>query len=292
MEAKRHLPKLKSVVGTPNGEGKVVEVNPMRDMLIVQFKDADNNKREMEFHREQIVPLEEWKRLQEKAASGTCDRHEGGGCDCGKKGPKVKGGDPLLDSADEPIAPPSPPTAAQVFQQANETQQNEADARARADVMREKMKKRRDERDARRSQRPGPGNNQPAGPQAQPAPSGSRLSGPRPTDASPRREEPNNEPRREDPRRDKNRRALERRPSPPPRNPADQGRPNLTPEPRVEPPMSATDGSSPNIESSGDSSNIENAPNTSSAPRPNPNAQRRPPRRPLAQRKRTDDGTA
>lgn len=142
VEAKRTLPKVKSIVGSPKGEGKVVEVNPMRDTVILQFKDADGNKSEVEFHREQIVPLEEWKRLQEKAASGTCDKHEGGGCDCGKD----KKTDDGRRTTDE-----RPSAAAQAFIQANEARQAEADAKARADAVRERIQKRRDERDARRT---------------------------------------------------------------------------------------------------------------------------------------------
>ena len=282
VEAKRHLPKLKSVVGTPNGEGKVVEVNPMRDMLIVQFKDADNNKREMEFHREQIVPLEEWKRLQEKAASGTCDRHEGGGCDCGKKGPKPKVADANSDSAGAPAGPPAPPTAAQVFQQANETQQNEADARVRADAVREKMKRRKDERDARRAQKPASfGSNRGSGPgssTAGPSASAPQTQAPA-TPASSRSGDQAN--RGNDPRREKNRRPLERRPNSSSRNPGEQSRPNE--------PMNAAGASVPNVEPGGDSSNIETTPNTSDTSQTNPNTQRRPLKRPLAQRKRPDE---
>ena len=148
VEAKRTLPKMKSVVGSPKGEGKVVEVNPMRDTVILQFKDVDGVKSEMEFHREQIVPLEEWKRLQDKATSGTCDKHEGGGCDCGKK----KDSQPAT-SGQQPAASDQQPlsSAAQTFILANEARQAESDARARAEVVRERVQKRRDERDARRA---------------------------------------------------------------------------------------------------------------------------------------------
>lgn len=150
--AKRTLPKVKSMIGTPQGEGKVVEVNPMRDTVIVQFKDAEGNKKEIEFHREQLVPLEELKRLQEKALSGTCDKHEGGGCDCGKGGKGGKGskGDKSVEKDDTSTALPS---AAQAFIAANEARQNEADARARAEAVRERMQKRREARDAKRRER-------------------------------------------------------------------------------------------------------------------------------------------
>jgi cell fate regulator YaaT (PSP1 superfamily) len=83
VEARRHLPKKNAIVGTPSGQGKVVEVLPMRDSVAVLVGEGEGAK-EIVVHREQIVPLEELKRLQDKAASGTCDKHEGGNCDCGK----------------------------------------------------------------------------------------------------------------------------------------------------------------------------------------------------------------
>ncbi len=84
VEARRHLPKLKSIVGTPMGEGKVVEILHLRDSVRVKFGEGADA-REVVFHREQLTPLEELKRLQEKAMSGTCDKHEGGECSCGRK---------------------------------------------------------------------------------------------------------------------------------------------------------------------------------------------------------------
>lgn len=84
VEARRHLPKLKAMIGTPIGEAKVIEVLPMQDSVVVKVGEAETTRIE-QFHREQLVPLEEYRKLQEKAASGTCDKHEGGNCDCGKK---------------------------------------------------------------------------------------------------------------------------------------------------------------------------------------------------------------
>ncbi len=87
--AKNTLPKLKSIIGTPSGEGKVVELLHLRDSVKVRIGEG-MDARELVFHREQLTPLEELRRLQEKAMSGTCDKHEGGGCDCGKKGPRTQ----------------------------------------------------------------------------------------------------------------------------------------------------------------------------------------------------------
>ncbi len=86
VEARRHLPKLKSIVGTPLGPGKVVEILHLRDSVRVKIGEGPEA-REVEFHREQLTPLEALQRLQEKALSGTCDRHENGECDCGKGKP-------------------------------------------------------------------------------------------------------------------------------------------------------------------------------------------------------------
>ncbi len=83
VEARRHLPKRNTIIGTPLGQGKVIEVLPLRDSVRVRIGEGEQVK-DHEFHREQLVPLEELKRLQEKAASGTCDKHEGGQCDCGR----------------------------------------------------------------------------------------------------------------------------------------------------------------------------------------------------------------
>ncbi|MCW1970208.1 MAG: regulatory iron-sulfur-containing complex subunit RicT [Anaerolineae bacterium] len=83
VEARRHLPKLKSMIGTPQGVGKVVELLALRDSVKVQITEGDI-RHDVIFHREQLVPLEEYQRLQEKALSGQCDKHEGGGCDCGR----------------------------------------------------------------------------------------------------------------------------------------------------------------------------------------------------------------
>jgi cell fate regulator YaaT (PSP1 superfamily) len=88
VEAKSRLPKLKSIIGTPSGEGKVVELLHLRDSIKVRIGEG-MDARELIFHREQVTPLEELRRLQEKAMTGTCDKHEGGGCDCGKKGPRT-----------------------------------------------------------------------------------------------------------------------------------------------------------------------------------------------------------
>ena len=78
VEARKTLPKIKKRVGTPKGEGKVIDLNPMKQTVIVITEEG-----RFEFSKDEIVPLEELQNLVKKS-SQPCDRHEGGGCDCGK----------------------------------------------------------------------------------------------------------------------------------------------------------------------------------------------------------------
>lgn len=77
VEARKTLPKRNKRVGTPAGEGKVVDVLPLQDAVVVK---VENDR--LTFNREEIMPLEEWEALQKKAQQG-CEKQEGGGCDCG-----------------------------------------------------------------------------------------------------------------------------------------------------------------------------------------------------------------
>lgn len=79
VEAKKQLPKVGKVIGTPFGKGKVIDVRPLRDSVLVS---VDEEVHEVERH--QIEPLEEFEALKKKAEAG-CSKHEGGGCDCGAK---------------------------------------------------------------------------------------------------------------------------------------------------------------------------------------------------------------
>jgi cell fate regulator YaaT (PSP1 superfamily) len=79
VEAKKHLPRIKSKVGTPHGEGYVRDVRVLRDAVLVDVRGEYH-----EVMREDLEPLKELKALKEKAAAG-CSKHEGGGCDCGSK---------------------------------------------------------------------------------------------------------------------------------------------------------------------------------------------------------------
>ena len=80
VEAKKKLPRMKKIIGTPYGKGIVRDVRVLRDSVLVQL----NNGERKEVFRHELEPLEELAALKEKAAGG-CTKHEGGGCDCGAK---------------------------------------------------------------------------------------------------------------------------------------------------------------------------------------------------------------
>lgn len=84
VEAKKHLPKAGKTIGTPHGEGRVIDVRPLSDSVMVAVGDAV-----YEVTRREIEPLEELEALKNKAEAG-CSKHEGGGCDCGAKQPQDK----------------------------------------------------------------------------------------------------------------------------------------------------------------------------------------------------------
>jgi cell fate regulator YaaT (PSP1 superfamily) len=75
--ARKHLPKHGKRVGTPHGEGKVLSLFPLKETALISLGD-----RSVEVHREDIVPLEEWRALQEKAAQ---ECGHGADCTCGRK---------------------------------------------------------------------------------------------------------------------------------------------------------------------------------------------------------------
>ena len=80
VDAKKSLPKRGKRIGTPLGEGKVIDVRVLRDSVLV---DVDGER--IEVFRHEFEPLEELEALKKKAAGG-CAKHEGGGCDCGARG--------------------------------------------------------------------------------------------------------------------------------------------------------------------------------------------------------------
>ncbi|MEX0788339.1 MAG: regulatory iron-sulfur-containing complex subunit RicT [Anaerolineales bacterium] len=79
VEARKTLPKKNKRVVTPMGEGKVLEVFPLKQAVLVELGEG----KRAEFLKHELQPFDELKALQTKA-QGPCDRHENGGCDCGK----------------------------------------------------------------------------------------------------------------------------------------------------------------------------------------------------------------
>lgn len=84
VEARKHLPKKNKMIGTPFGEGKVIDVHPLQDAVTVYV--ANEGVRLVE--RRDIVPLEEMRALAKKS-SEPCDRNGDEPCDCGAKPGKL-----------------------------------------------------------------------------------------------------------------------------------------------------------------------------------------------------------
>ena len=78
VKARKVLPKRNKRVVTPMGEGKVVDVLPLKQAVIVQLEGA-----RAEFLKHEIEPWDELEALRRKSEQ-PCERHEGGDCDCGK----------------------------------------------------------------------------------------------------------------------------------------------------------------------------------------------------------------
>jgi cell fate regulator YaaT (PSP1 superfamily) len=83
VEARKQLPKRGKRVITPQGEGKVVDVFPLKQAVLVNIENGGYT----EFQKADIQPWDELEALRQKSQA-PCDRHEGGGCDCGRKGKK------------------------------------------------------------------------------------------------------------------------------------------------------------------------------------------------------------
>jgi cell fate regulator YaaT (PSP1 superfamily) len=80
--ARKELPKLKKRVVTPLGNGRVIDIMPIKQAVVVKLEEND---RRVEFLKHEIQPYDELKALQKKKDQ-PCDRHQNGECDCGKNG--------------------------------------------------------------------------------------------------------------------------------------------------------------------------------------------------------------
>ena len=83
VEARKQLPKRNKRVVTPKGEGKVVDVLPMTNKVMVLIEGEEGKRFTETFDREELQPWDELEALRRKSEA-PCDRHAGGGCTCGK----------------------------------------------------------------------------------------------------------------------------------------------------------------------------------------------------------------
>lgn len=87
VEARKTLPKRGKKVVTPLGEGKVIDLYPIRDVVVVLI--AGEERKRIEFLKDEIEPWDELEALRRKSEE-PCDKHENGDCDCGKNTEKGK----------------------------------------------------------------------------------------------------------------------------------------------------------------------------------------------------------
>src|SRR5512139_3091918 len=79
VEARKNLPKRGKRVETPKGEGKVLDVFPLRQGIVVLLDTGI----QQEFPHDQIQPWDELEALRRKSQE-PCGQHENGECTCGK----------------------------------------------------------------------------------------------------------------------------------------------------------------------------------------------------------------
>lgn len=89
VEARKTLPKRNKRVVTPKGEGKVLDLIPMNDKVIVLIDSGVERPMQMIFSRDEIEPWDELEAMRRKAQA-PCDRHEGGGCTCGNNKKEIE----------------------------------------------------------------------------------------------------------------------------------------------------------------------------------------------------------
>jgi cell fate regulator YaaT (PSP1 superfamily) len=87
VEARKQLPKRNKRVVTPKGEGKVIDVLPMTNKVTVLLESEEGKRFTETFTREEIQPWDELEALKRKSQA-PCDRHNSGGCTCGKATPR------------------------------------------------------------------------------------------------------------------------------------------------------------------------------------------------------------
>ena len=88
VEARKTLPKRNKRVITPLGEGKVNDVLPLKQTVLVYLDTGVVQ----EFPAQELQPWDELEALRRKSQE-PCDRHENGGCTCGKSTPSDEAGE-------------------------------------------------------------------------------------------------------------------------------------------------------------------------------------------------------
>jgi len=83
MEARKELPKRNKRVVTPRGEGKVADIMPMSNTVMVVL-DNDERGFPVAFDRDELQPWDELEALRRKAEA-PCEKPEGGECARGKR---------------------------------------------------------------------------------------------------------------------------------------------------------------------------------------------------------------
>lgn len=83
VEARKNLPKRGKIVVTPQGEGKIIDMQPLSGLMLVEIPGMGSRW----YSLSDIQPKEELAALQRKAEA-PCDRHENGQCDCDKANTK------------------------------------------------------------------------------------------------------------------------------------------------------------------------------------------------------------
>jgi cell fate regulator YaaT (PSP1 superfamily) len=87
VEARKQLPKRNKKVVTPKGEGKVIDLMPMSNQVVVLIVNEEGKRFRETFSKEEIQPWAELDALKKKSQA-PCDRHDSGGCTCGKSSPR------------------------------------------------------------------------------------------------------------------------------------------------------------------------------------------------------------
>lgn len=105
VEARKQLPKRGKRVVTPQGEGKVNDVYPLRQTVVVLLDKGA----QQEFTAHEIEPWDELEALRRKSQE-PCDRHENGECECNKASPTAEGKSP--GETDSPLRAETTPKAA------------------------------------------------------------------------------------------------------------------------------------------------------------------------------------